>query len=161
MENTIENTMENTIRNAVAQPCRRDITQVIVHCTATRAGVDIGAAAVDRWHRQRGFSGIGYHFVVRLDGSVECGRPLDRVGAHCLGHNRGSVGVAYAGGLDAKGRPADTRTPAQRRSLTALMTALCGRFNDATVHGHREFANKACPCFDAAAEYAHLSCKAK
>ena len=129
------------------------ITEIIVHCTATPAGRKLGVADIDRYHRQRGFEMIGYHYLVLLDGTVEQGRACDYVGAHCLGHNDRSIGVAYVGGLDSSGRPADTRTDAQRRAMAALLAELCRRYRGATIHGHCEFAAKACPCFDAAAEY--------
>lgn len=134
----------------------RKITEIIVHCTATRERLDIGAAEIDRYHRQRGFDSIGYHYVVRLDGSIEKGRDESAVGAHCLSHNVCSIGVAYVGGLDADGKPKDTRTPAQKRSLSALLTELRRRYPGAKIHGHRDFAAKACPCFDATKEYAAL-----
>ena len=134
----------------------RKITEIIVHCTATRERLDIGAAEIDRYHRQRGFDSIGYHYVVRLDGSIEKGRDESAVGAHCLSHNVYSIGVAYVGGLDADGKPKDTRTPAQKRSLSALLTELRRRYPGAKIHGHRDFAAKACPCFDATKEYAAL-----
>ncbi|MDE6498885.1 MAG: N-acetylmuramoyl-L-alanine amidase [Muribaculaceae bacterium] len=134
----------------------RKINEIIVHCTATPAGRRVTAAEVDRWHRQRGFNGIGYHYLVGIDGSVEKGRPVEVAGAHCQGHNMASIGVAYAGGLNSQGRPADTRTPEQRRALRELITALRKRFPQARVRGHRDFAAKACPCFDATAEYASL-----
>lgn len=126
----------------------RKIRKIIVHCSATAEGMDFGAADIDRWHRERGFEMIGYHYVVRLDGRVETGRPEGRVGAHCLGHNSDSIGVCYIGGLTRDGRPADTRTAAQRRALKALCAELQVRYPGATLHGHREFAAKACPCFD-------------
>ncbi|MGN0219672.1 MAG: N-acetylmuramoyl-L-alanine amidase [Muribaculaceae bacterium] len=134
----------------------RKITEIIVHCTATRERLDIGAAEIDRYHRQRGFDSIGYHYVVRLDGSIEKGRDESAVGAHCLSHNVCSIGVAYVGGLDADGKPKDTRTPAQKRSLSALLTELRRRYPGAKIHGHRDFAAKACPCFDATKEYVAL-----
>lgn len=126
----------------------RKIRKIIVHCSATTEGMDFGAADIDRWHRERGFEMIGYHYVVRLDGRVETGRPEGRVGAHCLGHNSDSIGVCYIGGLTRERRPADTRTAAQRRALRALCATLQVRYPGATLHGHREFAAKACPCFD-------------
>lgn len=139
------------------QPCERRITEVIVHCSATPAGRDVTAADIRRWHKEeRGFADIGYHFVVRLDGRVECGRPLANIGAHCRGHNCRSVGVCYVGGIGSDGRPADTRTPAQRQALLGLLTALRCRFPGASIHGHRDFATKACPSFDATAEYRNL-----
>lgn len=134
----------------------RVIRELIIHCSATKAGHDFRAADIHRWHHERGFADIGYHFVIDLDGTIEVGRPMGRMGAHCLAHNRNSVGICYVGGLDKNGKPADTRTAGQRASLTALLKALRGHFPQATIHGHREFAAKACPCFDAQAEYAGL-----
>ncbi|MDE6288448.1 MAG: N-acetylmuramoyl-L-alanine amidase, partial [Muribaculaceae bacterium] len=96
------------------------------------------------------------HFIVRLDGRVEAGRPLAEVGAHCSGHNATSIGIAYVGGLDVAGNPRDTRTPAQRRALVELVNELVKEYPQAQVHGHRDFAAKACPCFDATREYAGL-----
>ncbi len=114
-------------------------------------------AEIDRWHKARGFRCIGYHYVIDIDGTVTEGRPLSQPGAHCRGHNARSIGIAYAGGLDAATlKPADTRTPQQREALRQLITSLRRSYPGATVHGHREFAAKACPCFDAAAEYAAL-----
>lgn len=134
----------------------RNIDKIIIHCTATPAGRPVSVADIDRWHRARGFQSIGYHYVVGLDGRVERGRDIARIGAHCKGHNATSIGVVYVGGLKTDGvTPADTRTPAQRTSLRQLVEDLRRQFPRATVHGHREFAAKACPCFDAAAEYDH------
>lgn len=139
------------------QPCERPVTELIVHCSATPAGRDVTAADIRRWHKEeRGFADIGYHFVVRLDGRVEYGRSLANIGAHCRGHNSRSVGVCYVGGIGSDGRPADTRAPAQRQALLGLLTALRRRFPCASIHGHRDFAPKACPSFDATAEYRNL-----
>lgn len=134
----------------------RNINEIIIHCTATRAGRDFTAADVDRWHRERGFKCIGYHYVIRLNGAVEAGRKEADIGAHCLGHNRNSVGVAYVGGLDSNGRAADTRTDRQRAALLQLIKELKQRYPHATIHGHRDFAAKDCPCFDATTEYLNL-----
>lgn len=134
-----------------------NITEIIIHCTATPHCRDIGVSDVRRYHLQRGFETTGYHYVVRLDGTVETGRDESWIGAHCLGHNSRSIGVAYVGGLGPDGHPADTRTPAQRMSLLRLIGELCKRYPGATVHGHCEFAAKACPCFDAAGEYSSLT----
>lgn len=134
----------------------RTINEIIVHCSATLEGRSFNAADIDRWHRQRGFSRIGYHYVVLLDGVIERGRPEEVVGAHCKGHNRRSIGVCYIGGLDHNNQPKDTRTAAQRHALLLLMRELKRRFPAATVHGHCEFAAKACPCFNAAAEYENV-----
>ena len=86
----------------------RNIDSIIVHCSATKAGQDFTAADIDCWHRERGFNGIGYHYVIRLDGKLEKGRDVSLAGAHCRGWNERSVGICYIGGLDENGRPADT-----------------------------------------------------
>lgn len=134
----------------------RKINEIIVHCTATKEGKDYTVADIDRWHRQRGFKSIGYHWVVCRDGSVLPGRAENIVGAHCQGHNAHSIGVVYVGGLDADGEPKDTRTAAQKQALKRLLIGLRKKYPDAAIHGHRDFAAKACPCFDATKEYAGL-----
>ena len=135
----------------------RKITNIIVHCSATPEGKSFTVADIDRWHRQRGFAQIGYHYVIYLDGSVHRGRPIGAIGAHCVGHNANSIGVCYIGGCNADGkRPKDTRTPAQKQSLIALLRQLRAQFPNAAIHGHRDYAAKACPSFDATKEYAHL-----
>lgn len=138
---------------------KRRIDEIIVHCSATAEGRDFGVADIRRWHRLRRFRDVGYHYVVRLDGTVERGRPEGVAGAHCLGHNGGSIGVCYVGGCKCDGRtPADTRTVEQKEALMGLLRRLCAAYPGATVHGHREFAAKACPCFDAKEEYEYLQC---
>ncbi|MBD5213337.1 MAG: N-acetylmuramoyl-L-alanine amidase [Bacteroidales bacterium] len=134
----------------------RRIDLIIVHCTATPAGRDVTAADVDRWHRQRGFRSIGYHYLVRLDGRVEQGRSDAEIGAHCSGRNANSIGVCYAGGCDSRMNPVDTRMPEQCRALRELLAELKARYPDAKICGHRDFAAKACPSFDATSEYAEL-----
>lgn len=148
--------IENLVKSGT-----RKVNEIIVHCSATPAGRNVRCADIRRWHTtERGFTDIGYHFLVCLDGTVESGRPLDRPGAHCIGHNRKSIGICYAGGTDGLGNPADTRTPAQKRALAALISAITTRIGGLSIHGHRDFAPKACPCFDAAAEYSILnSCR--
>lgn len=131
----------------------RKINKIIIHCTATKEGHEVTAKQIDAWHKARGWSGIGYHYVVGLDGKVESGRSIEEVGAHTKGHNRNSIGVCYVGGLDADGHPKDTRTEEQEDSLITLIEDLKERFPGATVHGHNEFSSKACPCFDAKEEY--------
>ena len=99
---------------------------------------------------------IGYHYVIRRDGSIEIGRPADMIGAHTSGQNSYSLGICYEGGLNETGKPTDTRTPEQKATLLALLKHLKTIYPNATIHGHNEFACKACPCFDARAEYAEL-----
>ena len=134
----------------------RTITLIIIHCSAVHPNQTSSAAQIDQWHKNRGWKCIGYHYVIRRDGSIERGRPESMVGAHCLNHNQHSIGVCYEGGLDANGKAADTRTEAQKRSLRALLVELKQSYPRALIMGHNVFANKACPCFDAAKEYADL-----
>lgn len=140
----------------VTKTTRRSINKIIVHCTATVEGRDYTVGEIRVWHKQRGFSDIGYHYVVYRDGSIHRGRNIDIAGAHTTGYNTHSVGVVYVGGLDKNMRPKDTRTPAQKAALIKLLTRLRELYPKATIHGHREFANKACPCFDARKEYSRL-----
>lgn len=134
----------------------RTITQIIWHCSATREGQDVKLEAIRRMHTQeRGWSDVGYHFVIELDGTIREGRPLMRPGAHVSGRNEKSIGICYIGGCDPvrvlpNGQPApkDTRTPEQKAALYQLTDRLLEQFPNATVHGHREFAAKACPSFD-------------
>ena len=139
---------------------RKTTDYIVIHCTATPEGRDIGAKEVDRMHRQRGFNGIGYHYVIRLDGTVEKGRPEDAIGAHVEGLNARSIGIAYVGGVDANdiNKAEDTRTPQQKAALRALLTTLRARYPNAKIIGHRDHpgVKKACPCFDAIPEYADI-----
>lgn len=126
----------------------RAIDEIIIHCTATPEGREVSIAEIDSWHRQRGFNGIGYHYVIHLDGRLSRGRSVETPGAHCVNHNSRSIGVCYVGGTDRQGRAKDTRTEAQRRALLKLCRELKQKYPKATIHGHNEFAAKACPSFD-------------
>ena len=134
----------------------RTITLIIIHCSAVRLNQTSSAAQIDQWHKKRGWKCIGYHYVIRRDGSIERGRPESMVGAHCLNHNQHSIGVCYEGGLDANGKAADTRTPKQKAAMRALLVVLKQSYPRALIMGHNTFNQKACPCFDAASEYAAL-----
>ena len=131
----------------------RQINEIIVHCTATKEGQNFKVEDINRWHKQRGWNMIGYHYVVYLDGTIHQGRSEDQIGAHCLKHNTNSIGVVYVGGLDANGNPKDTRTEAQKQGLRKLLTELKHKYPKATIHSHKDFAPKACPSFDATHEY--------
>lgn len=144
----------------------RKIDLIVIHCTATRIGCPLSPEALDRMHRQRGFNGCGYHYYVRRDGMICSMRPVERVGAHVKGFNAHSIGVAYEGGLDAKGDPADTRTEEQKHALRVLVRVLREDFGVSAhrVVGHRDLSPdvngngvvepeewvKVCPCFDVA-----------
>lgn len=123
----------------------RPITKIVVHCTDSPDSMDIGADEIRKWHRERGFDDIGYHFVVRRNGTTETGRAVERAGAHAVGHNRHSIGVVWVG----RRSPA----PLQRRSLAALLARLLDQYNlaDEALVGHRELAplaGKTCPNLD-------------
>ena len=139
----------------------RKIERIIIHCAATPEGRDIKMETIKSWHvKGRGWSDIGYHYIIELDGSIRNGRPLERSGAHTKGHNATSIGVCYVGGVDKDKRPKDTRTEAQRDAMDKLIDSLRGEHPDATIHGHNEFANKACPSFDVSKEYGERTTKA-
>ena len=136
----------------------RKINKIIIHCSATPQNRKVSVNTIRKWHLQRGFNDIGYHYVIHLDGKISVGRPIEKVGAHCAYENRGSIGICYVGGMtkDMK-KPKDTRTQAQKDSLIKLMHELIYKYNkDMTIHGHNEYANKACPCFNVQKEYAFL-----
>lgn len=136
---------------------KRNIKEIIVHCSATPEGKDFTVAQIKQWHLQRGFSDIGYHYVIYRDGSVHTGRPESVSGAHCTGHNTISIGVCYIGGCATNGTtPKDTRTPAQKVALVKLLKELKAKYPKATIHSHKDYANKACPSFDATKEYASI-----
>lgn len=135
----------------------RTITLIIVHCSANKAGSALRMADIDRYHRSLGWNGCGYHYVIPTDGSIESGRPEERVGAHCKHHNRHSIGICYIGGLSADGKPADTRTEAQRIALRKLLDRLHKKYPKALIVGHRDLdPRKDCPCFEVVSEYSLL-----
>ena len=139
----------------------RKISLIVIHCSATREGQVITAADIERMHRQRGFATIGYHRFVRLDGTIERGRPDEVPGAHVQGHNIDSIGICYAGGLDKDGKAKDTRTQAQKASLLKLVKEYRLKHPNARICGHRDLSPdknkngkvdkwewlKDCPCF--------------
>ena len=127
---------------------------VVIHCSAVKPDQMSSVAQIDSWHRERGFKfGVGYHYVIRRDGSIEAGRPEWMVGAHCVNHNKYSIGVCYEGGLDARGQPADTRTAAQKATLRQLLTDLHRRYPRAVIVGHHDLnPQKERPCIKNVAE---------
>ncbi|WP_018123394.1 N-acetylmuramoyl-L-alanine amidase [Desulfovibrio oxyclinae] len=123
---------------------------IIVHCSATPPTMDIGAKEIDRWHRARSFLKIGYHYVIRRDGTVEPGRGLEEPGAHARGYNSRSVGVCLVGGVaEDKKTPENNYTTEQMEALEILLQGLRAEYPDAKIIGHNEVnSHKACPCFD-------------
>lgn len=129
-------------------PSTRRIDMIILHCSATPDGKDYTVDQIRQCHIARGFSDVGYHFIVYRDGSVHRGRPVEQIGSHTKGYNSHSIGICYIGGNSADNeKPKDTRTPQQRKALRELVDSLLKKYPRATVHGHYEFANKACPSF--------------
>ncbi|NCT81934.1 MAG: lysozyme [Comamonadaceae bacterium] len=129
----------------------KSVKFLVVHCTATPASRDLSASDIDRMHRlERGWLAIGYHFVVRRDGTVERGRPETARGAHVENWNHCSIGVCLVGGVDAKLKPEANFTPAQFESLSKLLHELEQRYPTAVIQGHRDFPGvaKACPSFN-------------
>ena len=134
----------------------RKINKIILHSTATPEGRDIDAEDIKRWHIMKGWATIGYHYVVKLDGTIQNGRSVHDVGAHTKGLNRTSIGVVYVGGCDDSHKAKDTRTTEQCMALANLLEALMDMYPNATLHGHNEFAAKACPSFNVQEEYSFL-----
>ena len=139
----------------------REIKLLVIHCSATRCNVSFPVERLRECHLQRGFRDIGYHFYITGDGEIHRGRALEKVGAHCRNHNAHSVGVCYEGGVDANGKPKDTRTLEQKGALLALLRELKRQFPKALIVGHRDLnPMKGCPCFDAVKEYSQvISCQ--
>ena len=134
----------------------REIDKIFIHCSATPPHMHVDAKIIDKWHKERGWSGIGYHYVIKRDGQIELGRPIEKIGAQVKGHNKSSIGVCYCGGVDDKMEPEDNRTGQQIDSLLMLLKYLKNIFPNAVIHGHRDFSPKACPSFDAKFEYKDL-----
>lgn len=140
----------------------RFIDKIIIHCSASKEGKDVTVEQIDKMHRQRGFAGIGYHFVIYRDGSIHDGRDISKVGAHTTGYNTGSIGICYVGGLDKDGKIKDTRTYQQKDSLYKLVRELMKIYPIKEVKGHRDYSPdingdgviskyewiKGCPCFE-------------
>lgn len=145
----------------------RAMYTIVVHCSATKENKDYTSADIKKWHLERGFNDIGYHFIIRLDGTIEIGRQLDKIGAHVSGNNTGTIGVCYIGGLNSNGKSKDTRTDKQKESLKNLINLLKGLTNAKKVLGHRDYSKdlnnngiiepneyiKDCPCFDVKKEF--------
>lgn len=121
---------------------------IFVHCSATKPSMDIGVREIRQWHKEQNWLDIGYHFVIRRDGTVEAGRPQDVVGSHVKDHNATSVGVCLVGGIDDKGKHAANFTPQQMESLRSLLASLGNQYEGARIRAHHDVAPKACPSFD-------------
>lgn len=127
-----------------------NISLIVLHCSATRVTQSFTIEQLEACHKARGYSSVGYHYYITRDGTLYPCRPENEVGAHALHFNKNIIGICYEGGLDAKGRPADTRTEAQKITMEELLRSLCVDFPDAEILGHCDLpgVRKACPCFD-------------
>ena len=135
----------------------RKINKIILHCTADPEGRDHTLEYYNTEHLKRDggtWQGVGYHFIIHPDGTIETARPINMVGSHCKGQNYNSIGIAYIGGMNKEYTTAkDTRTRAQKKQMWRLVLYLLQRFPSATVHGHHEYDPKPCPCFDVKDEF--------
>lgn len=127
---------------------REATNAIFVHCSATKATQDVGVREIRQWHKEQGWLDVGYHFIIRRDGTVEDGRHIDAVGSHAKGHNHNSVGVCLVGGIDEKGRPEANFAPQQMASLRTLLETLMDKYPSAVLKAHHDVAPKACPSFD-------------
>lgn len=126
----------------------RPLDKIILHCSATREGQHITVDTMRQWHLKRGWKDIGYHYVIYIDGSVHEGRPIEQVGAHTQGQNTGSIGICYVGGVEKDGKtPKDTLNELQEMAMVNLINELRDEYGELSLHGHNEFAAKACPSF--------------
>lgn len=159
-----------------------DIDSIVIHCSATREGLDVRASDLDKWHKERGFAMIGYNYVIDIDGTIEVGRPLSMEGAHCstkgfssFSYNKHSIGICYIGGLDKYGNAKDTRTIAQKMAMQELVYNLVNTYPIVDILGHRDTSPdlngdkkitqnewiKVCPCFSVRDEFPIAVCTAK
>lgn len=145
-------TTENKSEEEMALPNPKYIrpkTDIIfVHCAATPPHMDIGAEDIRRWHKEKGWRDIGYHDVIRRNGSVEQGRHYEETGAHVKGYNSRSIGVCLVGGVDEDGKPENNFTDAQFKSLRRVIRFYKTKYPSAVIMGHNEVSDKACPSFD-------------
>lgn len=154
----------------VLKRSKRKITDIVIHCTATRCDRNLTVDDIRRIHKGQGWADIGYHYVITLDGKAHIGRDVDVIGAHVSGHNAHTIGVAYVGGIDKNGAEKDTRNLIQKAELLNLLGDLRRLYPDARICGHRDFSPdkngngtvepfewiKQCPCFDAKKEFEML-----
>jgi N-acetyl-anhydromuramyl-L-alanine amidase AmpD len=119
----------------------REINRIVIHHSASK--LKTTAADIDGWHRERGWSGIGYHLVIHCDGKLVAGRPLEEVGAHVAGHNEGSIGICVVGDNTTM---ANRWNQVQTTTLRSTLMVLATLFGDPEVLGHRDIQGTATEC---------------
>lgn len=127
---------------------RASTEAIFVHCSATKPSMNWGLREIRQSHKERGFLDVGYHFIIKRDGTIEAGRDEDVIGAHVEGYNSTSVGVCLVGGVDDRMKPEANFTPAQMQSLRSLLVTLLAKYEGSTLRAHHDVAPKACPSFD-------------
>ena len=135
----------------------RDIKYIVIHCTSTQPRASIKAIQ-NYWAENLKWKSPGYHYLIEATGYEHDLLSEDKIANGVKGYNAVSIHVSYVGGIDKAGKPLDTRTKEQKEALKSRIHALKTRYPNAIVQGHRDFPNvkKACPSFDAKAEYAHI-----
>lgn len=117
------------------------MNKIIIHCSATKNGRRVTASEIHRWHqKERGWHGIGYHYVIRVDGVLEAGRPEYWAGAHVVGHNFKSIGICMIG--------TNRYSIDQWAILTRLLRKLIAKYPEVEIIGHNELSKKKCPGFN-------------
>ena len=151
--------MKTKTTTRIKRILEKDFKYIIIHSSGTMQDVPYVAQDIDNWHRQRGWLGVGYNFVIDLDGKVELGRSLTKQGAHCAaqGRNRDSIGVCYIGGVNYHDEAYDTRTPEQKVAMAAVLQTLKAIWPEAEICGHRDFDDTDCPSFNAARYYEDIT----
>lgn len=127
---------------------RKETNEIFVHCSATKPSMNVGVREIRQWHKEKGWLDIGYHFVIRRDGTVEEGRDINAVGSHVQGYNHDSIGICLVGGVDDSGKFKANFTPAQMQSLRSKLVELKVEYPSVVVRAHHDVAPKACPSFD-------------
>ena len=135
----------------------KSVKLIVIHCTATKCDRPFSVENLIACGKAK-YGQCSYHYYVRRNGDVIPLLPESVQGVHARHYNYCSLGIAYEGGLDEQGRPADTRTEAQKHSLYELLKELTAEYPDARIVGHCELPHvaKQCPCFPASIEYAAL-----
>lgn len=123
---------------------------IFIHCSATRPSLDVGVSEIRKWHKDKGWIDIGYHYVIKRNGTVETGRPEDTVGAHVQRWNSRSIGICLVGGVSQEdpNKPEANFTSAQMESLRDLLYNLTRKYQGVKIKAHHDVAPKACPSFD-------------